>query len=132
MNEKHNCPLCGEEYHGVPALSRIDNKTLICADCSTRQALDSINVGLAEQEEILAIIHRSQRSENSLEEVTARDVESAFRSLIKGYAPIEKTALKDAEISTFDEANVPTWDRGFFIKCPYGEEFHVVITQTKK
>ena len=24
------CPLCGRTYHGAPALSREDNKTLIC------------------------------------------------------------------------------------------------------
>ena len=33
------CPLCGRTYHGAPALSREDNKTLICPDCGTRQAL---------------------------------------------------------------------------------------------
>ena len=27
------CPLCGRTYHGAPALSRTDNKTLICPDC---------------------------------------------------------------------------------------------------
>ena len=32
------CPLCGRTYHGAPALSREDNKTLICPDCGTRQA----------------------------------------------------------------------------------------------
>lgn len=34
------CPLCGKTYHGAPALSRTDNKTLICPDCGTRQALN--------------------------------------------------------------------------------------------
>mgnify|MGYP002135926898 CR=1 FL=1 len=29
------CPLCGRTYHGAPALSREDNKTLICPDCGT-------------------------------------------------------------------------------------------------
>ena len=38
------CPLCGRPYHGAPALSREDNKTLICPDCGTRQALQSIGV----------------------------------------------------------------------------------------
>ena len=38
------CPLCGRTYHGVPALSREDNETLICPDCGTRQALQSIGV----------------------------------------------------------------------------------------
>ena len=55
------CPLCGKTYHGVPALSRTDNETLICPDCGTRQALQSIGVDAEEQEKILGIIHRSYR-----------------------------------------------------------------------
>ena len=38
------CPLCGRTYHGAPAISREDNETLICPDCGTRQALQSIGV----------------------------------------------------------------------------------------
>ena len=52
------CPLCGRTYRGVPALSRTDNKTLICPDCGTRQALRSIGVGEKEQEQIIETIHR--------------------------------------------------------------------------
>ncbi len=52
------CPLCGKTYHGVPALSRTDNKTLICPDCGTRQALQSIGVDAEEQEKIIDTIHR--------------------------------------------------------------------------
>ncbi|MCH3997915.1 MAG: hypothetical protein LKF15_10570 [Lachnospiraceae bacterium] len=51
------CPICGRTYGEVPALSRIDNKTLICPDCGTRQALESIGVDKDEQEKILSIIH---------------------------------------------------------------------------
>ena len=54
------CPLCGQEYSEAPALSRTDNATLICPDCGTRQALESIGVNPAEQEKILAIIHQCQ------------------------------------------------------------------------
>ena len=57
------CPLCGRTYHGAPALSREDNKTLICPDCGTREALDSIGVAPAEQDAIIQVIHRYQRSE---------------------------------------------------------------------
>jgi RNA polymerase subunit RPABC4/transcription elongation factor Spt4 len=53
------CPICGKAYTEWPALSRLDNKTLICPDCGTRQALFSIGVSNAETEEILAIIHRN-------------------------------------------------------------------------
>lgn len=52
------CPLCGRAYHGIPALSRADNMTLICPDCGTRQALESIGVKPSEQEQILDTIHR--------------------------------------------------------------------------
>ena len=44
------CPVCGREYHEPPALSRLDNSTLICPDCGVREALGSIGVGEAEQE----------------------------------------------------------------------------------
>ena len=52
------CPLCGRAYHGAPALSRENNETLICPDCGTRQALQSIGVKPSEQEQILETIHR--------------------------------------------------------------------------
>lgn len=52
------CPICGRAYKEPPALSRTDNKTLICPDCGTRQALESIGVDQDEQEKILEIIHR--------------------------------------------------------------------------
>lgn len=51
------CPRCGRSYHGAPALSREDNETLICPDCGTREALESIGVDADEQESILNIIH---------------------------------------------------------------------------
>ena len=56
------CPVCGREYLEVPALSRVDNATLICPDCGVREALNSIGVEEAEQEEILGIIHRVGRN----------------------------------------------------------------------
>lgn len=56
------CPRCGKAYHGPPALSREDNETLICPDCGTRQALRSIGVDTAEQEQIIETIHRHMES----------------------------------------------------------------------
>ena len=53
------CPLCGKPYSGVPALSRTDNKTLICPDCGIREALESMGISKEEQEKIISIIHRS-------------------------------------------------------------------------
>ena len=52
------CPLCGKLYHEHPALSRTDNETLICPDCGTRQALQSIGVDVEEQERIIETIHQ--------------------------------------------------------------------------
>lgn len=51
------CPKCGKSYTQPPATSR-DGSGPICPDCGTREALDSIGVGVEEQERILEIIHR--------------------------------------------------------------------------
>ena len=55
------CPRCGQTYTAPPALSRSDNRTLICPDCGTREALESIGVDTAEQDKIIDTIHRCQR-----------------------------------------------------------------------
>lgn len=55
------CPRCGNAYVGVPALSRTDNVTLICPDCETREALESIGVNHIEQEQIIDRIHNCKR-----------------------------------------------------------------------
>lgn len=59
---ERTCPICGETYTAVPALSREDNQTLICPDCGTRQALASIGVGPEEQEKILGMIKNNSRN----------------------------------------------------------------------
>ena len=57
------CPLCGRTYHGAPALSREDNETLICPDCGTREALESMGISIEEQDKILGIIHEKYNDE---------------------------------------------------------------------
>lgn len=52
------CPRCGREYCGRPAASRHDSAVLLCPDCGIREALESIDVGAEEQEQILETIHR--------------------------------------------------------------------------
>ncbi len=59
------CPKCGKPYSAPPALSRLDNETRICPDCGTREALESIGVDKAEQEQILESIHRSMKGGRS-------------------------------------------------------------------
>ena len=60
-NIKNNiCPRCGSTYSGIPALSRADNKTPICSDCGTREALESIGASVGEQDRILKVIHRCE------------------------------------------------------------------------
>ena len=69
MRAERTCPLCGQKYTETPALSRTDNKTLICPECGTRQALDCMPQGLisdAEKEEIWEKIyhHKPVNKEN--------------------------------------------------------------------
>jgi hydrogenase maturation factor HypF (carbamoyltransferase family) len=56
------CPKCHRPYRDRPALSRLDNKTRICPDCGTREALESIGIDAAEQEKIIETIHRHTQS----------------------------------------------------------------------
>lgn len=57
--EEKICPNCGQAYTARPALSRKDNKTLICPDCGIREALSDLGIDFEEQEKILEAIHRN-------------------------------------------------------------------------
>lgn len=46
-----------------PATSRTDNKTGICPECETREALDAAGIDAAEQEKILAEIQKAAQKE---------------------------------------------------------------------
>ena len=54
--EKRICPKCGKEYVGYPAISRDDNKTEICPNCGTREALDRFGMSEKEREKIVEAI----------------------------------------------------------------------------
>ena len=58
VNER-TCPKCGRTYTERPATAR-DGSGPSCPDCGTREALESIGVGVDEQERIIATIHRHQ------------------------------------------------------------------------
>ena len=38
------CPKCGKENKFLRALSRTDNKTVICDECGTKEALDAAGI----------------------------------------------------------------------------------------
>ena len=62
----HTCPRCGVSYRGVPAISRADNKTEICPDCGTREALEAaFNLGKDEQDHIISLIHGGGKNEQN-------------------------------------------------------------------
>ena len=42
MENKKKCLKCNQYYSGYPAISRRDNKTEICSDCGTREALEDL------------------------------------------------------------------------------------------
>lgn len=39
MDEMRICPICNSVYTDYPAISRRDNKTKICPECGTHEAL---------------------------------------------------------------------------------------------
>jgi len=58
------CPLCGKEYKGYPAISRVDNQTPICPTCGTRQALEGLGLKPDEIEKIILEITKEFIVEN--------------------------------------------------------------------
>ncbi len=56
MTEKI-CPKCGKAYYEHLAISRKDNKTFICPDCGTMEALDDIGATDELKEEVMKAIH---------------------------------------------------------------------------
>ena len=43
MTESKFCPRCDYELSGHPAISRRDNKTEICSDCGTSEAMNDFS-----------------------------------------------------------------------------------------
>lgn len=51
------CPKCGRKFERLLALSREDNKTMICDECGTMEALESLPEGiLSPQERTRAVV----------------------------------------------------------------------------
>lgn len=40
------CPKCGRKFERLLAVSRVDNKTMICDGCGIMEALDSVPHGI--------------------------------------------------------------------------------------
>ena len=57
ITEPRTCPKCGRTYTERPALSRYESNMLICPECQTREALESMGISTEEQDKILGIIH---------------------------------------------------------------------------
>jgi hypothetical protein len=69
---------------------------------------------------------------NGIDPVTAEMVESALFATLTGGENFSDTILDGTEILTYDDAGVPTFDKGFVVRYPYGEEFHITVIQTRK
>ena len=62
---KKICGRCGKEYTEPPAVSRADNKTLICPMCRTTEALEVSGVDENTKAEILKKIYNSGGTDNA-------------------------------------------------------------------
>ena len=57
VKDEHYCPSCRKVYKGHPALSRKDNKTPICPDCGTIEALETIGASDELKKDVLGAVH---------------------------------------------------------------------------
>jgi len=53
----HLCPYCNRSYSSPPALSRLDNSTLCCPRCGSREALEAAGINPSKIEEILTAMY---------------------------------------------------------------------------
>ena len=49
------CPKCGRKFERLLAVSRVDNKTMICDRCGVMEALDSVPHGILTPQERIRI-----------------------------------------------------------------------------
>ena len=73
VTEARTCPKCGRTYTERPALSRSDNNTLICPDCGTREALETMGISIevpeTDEEMLLAIWDCGYAESGSADEI---------------------------------------------------------------
>lgn len=81
------CPKCKKEYDEAPALSRIDNKTLICPECGTKESLDAAGLceGSAVRESILKEMYDSRGKKTPADRTRDSVVASGNKWAIKNY-----------------------------------------------
>lgn len=62
------CPKCGKETEWLRALSRVDNKTRICDECGTKEALDAAGLteGSSIRKSILACVGRGSTPQDRI------------------------------------------------------------------
>ena len=65
------CPKCGKEYDRLLALSREDNKTMICDDCGVIEALEAAGFADNIVKETVNQIHKLSPYERTRQQVYA-------------------------------------------------------------
>lgn len=71
MSEIKRCPKCGRNFPRLLALSRIDNKTMICDECGTKEALDSLPCGILTPQQRTRIAVESTKNKWAIENFNA-------------------------------------------------------------
>ena len=69
MKENMKCPKCGRDTEWLRALSRVDNKTMICDECGTKEALDAMGLteGSSVRKSVLACVGRGSTPQERTE-----------------------------------------------------------------
>lgn len=81
------CQRCGREFERLLALSRKDNKTMICNQCGTEEALDDAGLlgGNTERERILDTAYGKDRRPTPYERTRAQVYATGNRWAIENF-----------------------------------------------
>lgn len=71
-NNERTCPKCGQIYNEYPAISRLDNKTEICPDCGSKEALEQFTnyINETKEDKQLEIAIIPMKKDNLIFEIT--------------------------------------------------------------
>jgi len=102
-NETWTCPICKTETTDFPAVSRRDNKTEICSQCGTNEAIEDFkNKGES----------NDQKEPTSIDEMFESTMHKKLKDLklddVKGLSDVKKAKMKDKPITVYFTINLET------------------------
>lgn len=123
------CPRCHKKYTEYPALSRKDNKTEICPDCGTEEALEDFLNSMNESDNTTreGLINQLKANGMTDEQAkkTADDIISLFTPKVGNRLDEIKSPISEAEVS--DKTLLKNQGNVYMFECKGNSDFSHIV-----